>query len=98
MSLKGRWRMLGSDRQHAGWRAVEPGADPGVFGSQPGGSVRWKTAWGGVRVDHTNPATAALPGTGKAVRGLLLRYVAKMTGLSRSQVTRLVARYVEHSQ
>jgi transposase InsO family protein len=35
---------------------------------------------------------------GKAVRGLLLRYVAKMTGLSRSQVTRLVARYVEHSQ
>src|SRR5712692_5354676 len=70
MSLKGRWRMLGSDRQHAGWRAVEPGADPGVFGSQPGGSVRWKTAWGGVRVDHTNPATAALPGTRQSSAGI----------------------------
>ena len=30
---------------------------------------------------------------GKAVRGLLRRYVEKMTGLSRSQVTRLIARY-----
>jgi transposase InsO family protein len=32
-------------------------------------------------------------GQGKAVRGLLRRYVAKMTGLSRAQVTRLIARY-----
>ena len=30
---------------------------------------------------------------GKAVRGLLRRYVEKMTGLSRAQVTRLIARY-----
>jgi transposase InsO family protein len=30
---------------------------------------------------------------GKAARGLLRRYVEKMTGLSRAQVTRLVARY-----
>ena len=35
---------------------------------------------------------------GKPARGLLLRYVAKMSGLSRSQVTRLVARYREHSE
>ena len=35
---------------------------------------------------------------GKPVRGLLRRYVGKMTGLSRSQVTRLVARYREHSE
>ena len=35
---------------------------------------------------------------GKRVRGLLRRYVGKMTGLSRSQVTRLVARYREHSE
>ena len=35
---------------------------------------------------------------GKAERGLLRRYVEKMTGLSRSQVTRLVARYREHSE
>ena len=31
---------------------------------------------------------------GKAARGLVRRYVEKMTGLSRAQVTRLVARYV----
>jgi len=30
---------------------------------------------------------------GKAARGLLRRYIEKMTGLSRAQVTRLVARY-----
>lgn len=35
---------------------------------------------------------------GKVVRGLLRRYVAKMTGLSRAQVTRLIARYLEHSE
>ena len=35
---------------------------------------------------------------GKVVRGLLRRYVAKMTGRSRAQVTRLVGRYLEHSE
>jgi transposase InsO family protein len=30
---------------------------------------------------------------GKAVRGLVRRYIEKMTGLSRAQVTRLIARY-----
>jgi hypothetical protein len=35
---------------------------------------------------------------GKAVRGLLLRYMAKMTGRSRSQVTRLVGKYLKHSE
>src|SRR5271165_7169727 len=30
---------------------------------------------------------------GKAARGLLRRYIAKMTGLSRAQITRLIARY-----
>jgi transposase InsO family protein len=35
---------------------------------------------------------------GKVGRGLLRRYVEKMTGRSRAQVTRLVARYVEHSE
>ena len=35
---------------------------------------------------------------GKVVRGLLRRYVAKMTGLSRAQVTRLIGRYREHSE
>jgi transposase InsO family protein len=35
---------------------------------------------------------------GKGVRGLLRRYVETMTGRSRAQVTRLVARYMEHSE
>ena len=35
---------------------------------------------------------------GRKVRGLVRRYVSKMTGLSRTQVTRLVAKYMEHSE
>src|SRR5665213_856696 len=35
---------------------------------------------------------------GKVGRGLLRRYMEKMTGRSRSQVTRLIARYVAHSE
>lgn len=35
---------------------------------------------------------------GKKMRGLLKRYVEKMTGRSRTQVTLLVARYLKHSE
>ncbi len=35
---------------------------------------------------------------GRVGRGLLRRYVETMTGRSRAQVTRLIARYVEHSE
>jgi len=35
---------------------------------------------------------------GKKMRGVLKRYVEKMTGRSRTQVTVLVARYIEHSE
>ena len=35
---------------------------------------------------------------GKAVRGLLRRYMEKMTGRSRAQVTRLVGRYLKSSE
>lgn len=35
---------------------------------------------------------------GKKARGLLKRYVEKMTGRSRTQVTLLVARYMKHSE
>lgn len=34
----------------------------------------------------------------KAVRGLLRRYMEKMTGLSRAQVTRLIGKYLKHSE
>jgi transposase InsO family protein len=35
---------------------------------------------------------------GKVARGLLRRYVGKMTGRSRAQVTRLVGQYLKHSE
>jgi transposase len=35
---------------------------------------------------------------GRRVRGLLRRYIAKMTGLSRAQLTRLVSRYLATGQ
>ena len=35
---------------------------------------------------------------GKVMRGLLRRYVAKMTGRSRAQVTRLIGQYLKHSE
>ena len=35
------------------------------------------------------------PGQGRRAKGLLRAYVAKMTGLSRAQVTRLIGRYVQ---
>ena len=35
---------------------------------------------------------------GKPMRGLLLRYIQKLTGRSRTQVTRLVGQYMEHSE
>ena len=35
---------------------------------------------------------------GKPMRGLLLRYIKKLTGRSRTQVTRLVGQYMEHCE
>jgi len=35
---------------------------------------------------------------GRIVRGLLRRYLAKMTDLSRAQATRLIGQYMEHSE
>ena len=35
---------------------------------------------------------------GKPMRGLLLRYIKKLTGRSRTQVTRLVSQYMEHCE
>ena len=35
---------------------------------------------------------------GKPMRGLLLRYIEKLTGRSRTQVTRLVGQYMEHRE
>ena len=38
------------------------------------------------------------PKQGRKARGLVRRYLEKMTGLSRAQVTRLIARYRAHGE
>jgi len=95
MSLEGtRSGMLGVDRQHAGGRRVEPGTDPGVFWrpvtrSNSGGGNRAEIyGWVNetLRVQHYEELK-------RAGRGLIRRYVEKMTGLSRAQTTRLITRY-----
>ena len=91
MSLNGREAgMLGIDHQHGAEKAHEPGADPGVHGSQRGDSI-WvrnrKEIYNWVRETVVEKQYHV---QGKAEKGLLRCYVAKVTGLSRAQVTRLI--------
>jgi hypothetical protein len=57
--------MLGRDCQRARWRQAKPGADPGIFGRQPGGPVRRPGPEGGVRVDRADHAGAGVPEAGQ---------------------------------
>jgi len=82
--------MLGIDHLHGRYEVVEPGADPGVLGGGGAGGVRAQgraETYGWVErvLVHYEYARQ-----GKADKGLLRRYVEKMTGLSHAQVTRLV--------
>ena len=92
MSLKGVGiGMLGIDHQHGRFRSGEPGADPGVFGGERGGSLRGVRraevyAW----VERTL-VRHAYAGLGRADKGVVRQYLARMTGRSRAQVTRLIA-------
>src|ERR1700694_1744564 len=92
MSLKGRFRMLGIDHQHGRRRETEPGADPGVGGSQRGGPIPLPRPELYEWVDRTlrQQDYGRLKRGGK---GLVRRYIAKMTGLSRAQTARLIRRY-----
>lgn len=66
-------------------RAFLAGAGPVEFTAQGrAGVYRW-VEWTLVRHEYA--------GLGKASKGLLRRYVVKMTGLSRAQVTRLIKAY-----
>ena len=62
MSLEERSGMLGVDRQRAGRSEAEPGADPGIFGGERGGSVRREGPGGGIRLGEPNAAWPGLPG------------------------------------
>src|ERR1700735_2748808 len=79
--------MLGIDHQHGRRRKAEPGADPGLGGSQRRGAIPVPGPEGVVRVGEPDVAPA---GFGK---GLVRRYIAKMTGLSRAQAARLIRSY-----
>ena len=86
--------MLGIDHQHADIGTIEPGADPGVFGRQRGGRIRGAEAGGGVRLGEPDAAAARYEELKRSGRGLVRRYVEKMTGLSRAQMTRLITVYL----
>src|ERR1700675_2450577 len=65
MSLKGiGMGMLGIDHQHGRYRSGEPGADPGVFGGERGGSIRGAATWGGLRVGGADAGSARIRGPG----------------------------------
>ncbi len=86
--------MLRIEHQRGERRAVEPGANPGIFGS--GGEVHFEAA---NREEVYGWISRTLCGQeywkqSKAAKGLLRPYVQKMTGLNRSQVTRLIAGYI----
>ena len=94
MSLKGKIGMLGIDHQHGRFGSDEPGADPGVSGRQrrrcglPG--KRREEVYGWVEKTLVRHQYASL---GRPGKGLVRRYLARMTGLSRAQVTRLITGY-----
>src|ERR1700683_4489676 len=84
MSLKGGIGMLGIDHQHGRFRSDEPGANPGVPGRQRWSAVRRAATRRGLCLDGADTGAASVR-----------RYVARMTGLSRAQVTRLIAGYAD---
>jgi hypothetical protein len=93
MSLEEKIRMLGVDYQRANRGMVEPGADPGVSGGQ---LVGFK---GGNRAEVYGWVNQTLRQQGyeelkRSERGLVRRYLEKMTALSRAQTTRLITVYL----
>ena len=90
-------RMLGIDHQHAGWRKLSLGRSERFWKQAKKLS---STENGGRRcmVNHANLQQQRYGEQGKKVRGVLRRFVAKMTGRSRAQTTRLVGRYLKHSE
>jgi hypothetical protein len=94
MSLKGKIGMLGTDYQHGRFQSRQPGADPGLSGGQRRevrfAGQRREEVYGWVEQMLVRHQYASLERPGK---GLVRRYIARMTGLSRAQVTRLIAGY-----
>jgi hypothetical protein len=90
--------MLGTDHQSGQWTRTEPGRDPGVFGRQREISIQGQNreAMCGWAARTLRPQR--YQALGWAGRGLVREYVARMTGLSRAQVTRLIRQYPRGGQ
>ncbi len=86
--------MLGIDRQNAGNRSHEPGANPGILDGST--EVDFKARNKEEIYDWVNQTLQQLHyrKLKRSARGLVRRYLAKMTGLSRAQATRLLGLYL----
>ena len=90
--------MLRIDNQRARSREAEPGSDPGFSKSSEGIRFEGESRQPVYHWIEQVLRQQQYAQQGRAARGLLRRYLAKMTGLSRAQVTRLVARYRAHGE
>jgi len=96
VSLKAE-RRLGSsedDRDAQNRRFPEPGANQGFSRRQRRGGLRAPRPRGSLRLACRR--TFGYVRLGKADKGLLREYLAKVTRLSRAQLTRLIGQFVEH--
>src|ERR1022692_2451475 len=84
--------MLGIDHQHGRFRRHEPGADPGISGRQRPSAVYRATARRGVQLGGEDVGAAPVRQLRPAEQGAGTA-LHQMTGLSRAQVTRLIAAY-----
>ena len=88
--------MLRIDNQRARSRETKPGSDRGFSKRQRRDPVRRRKSPAGLRLGGAGLRQQHYPQRGRKARGLLRRYLEKMTGLSRAQVTRLIAHYRAH--
>src|SRR5664280_3384939 len=90
--------MLRIDHQRARSREAEPGADRGFSKSQRRHPVRRRKSPAGLRLGGAGSAPAAVPKTRPPGARLVAALPGKITGRSRAQVTRLIARYRAHGE
>jgi hypothetical protein len=95
MSLKGRVGMLGINQQHGRFGSDETGAGPGVSGRQRRGAIFGTVPGGNLCLPERTLMQHQYAGLSRPGKGLLGLYVARMTGLSRARVTRLIASYAD---
>ena len=85
--------MLRIADQHDERRKAEPGADPGVFGRDRGLALRAPDAKQLYEWTKRTLCDQEYASLGREGKGLVRRYIAKITGRSRAQVTRMIRQY-----